>query len=491
MKHNKTILYSFICIFLILFKSDTVYALDVNGIEWKLHASTAQATTDNNWSFAMGDYNHDGVQDLYSIQKNGATGTEVYILDGKSGYQSYDLHKSTTLGSTNDSWEFRLGDYNNDGTLDLYCFYKKGASSLELHVLNGKDNFQSFLLHKSIPLDITDDNFDFQLGDYTHDGVPDLFCINLNGTNSTEVHVLDGKSDYQTFSAHEETALKILPGEDWEFGVGDYNNDNTADLYYMKKNAENTTEIYILDGKNNYKSYALQSGTPMEPTDINTQLILGEGNLNIYAIKKQGSASTEIHEFGYLEVHPISGKGPLYSYEAGLIGKINSINHNKFSRDLNNIKRIYTNNKTTYQYISSKSGIPPELICAIHYRESGCNFNTYLHNGDPLGKPTVNVPKGKYFTNFTDAAIDAMLDFKYLRDQYGLTSNSNDMPAMMGFAEAYNGLGYKYKNKPSPYVYSATDIYQNGKYIADGKYSATAVDGQPGIYILINQLKNS
>ena len=41
-------------------------------------------------------------------------------------------------------------------------------------------------------------------------------------------------------------------------------------------------------------------------------------------------------------------------------------------------------------------------------RESSCNFKTYLHNGDPLGKPTTHVPKGKNFTKFTDAAVDAL-----------------------------------------------------------------------------------
>ena len=187
-----------------------------------------------------------------------------------------------------------------------------------------------------------------------------------------------------------------------------------------------------------------------------------------------------------------TGKGDLYQYEVGLITQINSIETNKFGWDLNNIKKIYEKNKAIYEEISRLTGIPPELICAIHYRESGCDFNTYLHNGQPLGKPTTIVPVGRLFNDFKEAAVDALLSFKSLRDEYGITSDSSDMAALMGFAESYNGTGYKDNNHgPSPYVYSGTNIYKSGKYVSDGKYSATAIDGQPGVYILVNELKNS
>ena len=179
----------------------------------------------------------------------------------------------------------------------------------------------------------------------------------------------------------------------------------------------------------------------------------------------------------------------LYKHEVDLIAQINSINTEKFSWDINTFKKTYEKNKAIYEEISRKTGIPPELIAAIHYRESGCNFNTYLHNGDPLGKPTTHVPKGKNFDNFIDAAVDALSEKNSLKEKYKLTSNSNDMAAMMAFAESYNGLGYYNKDRVSPYVYSGTNMYKSGKYVSDGNYSATTVDEQPGVYILINSLK--
>ena len=188
---------------------------------------------------------------------------------------------------------------------------------------------------------------------------------------------------------------------------------------------------------------------------------------------------------------PSTDKPPMYYYEACSIGLVNSINTTKFNLDLNNIKNIYDNNKATYEEISQLTGIPPELICALHYRESGCDFNTYLHNGQPLGTPTTIVPVGRLFSDFKEAAVDALLSFKWIRDQFGITSDCNDLASLMAFAETYNGTGYRdYHNMVSPYVFSGTNVYQKGKYVSDGKFDPNAVDGQPGVYILVCKLMN-
>jgi len=60
--------------------------------------------------------------------------------------------------------------------------------------------------------------------------------------------------------------------------------------------------------------------------------------------------------------------------------------------------------------------------------------------------------------------------------------------AMLTFAEAYNGWGYYNRDRISPYVYSGTNVYKKGKYVADGKFDPETIDIQPGIYILINAI---
>ena len=72
-------------------------------------------------------------------------------------HQIYLLNTGTALQETGDNWEFLLGDYNNNGTLDLYCIKKNNTetNSTEVHILNGNDNFQYFLLQTGTALQET------------------------------------------------------------------------------------------------------------------------------------------------------------------------------------------------------------------------------------------------------------------------------------------------------------------------------------------------
>ncbi len=152
--------------------------------------------------------------------------------------------------------------------------------------------------------------------------------------------------------------------------------------------------------------------------------------------------------------------------------------------ELELFKKTWTEHESQYREVESKTGLPAELIAAIHWRESGGNFNTYLHNGDPLGKTTTHVPKGVYFTDWTTAAIDAIKNYG------GNLSNvnKNDISTWYDYAERYNGLGYRNKGVPSPYVWAGTSNYKCGKYVADGKYDANYVDQQLGVAVMLQAL---
>jgi lysozyme family protein len=146
-------------------------------------------------------------------------------------------------------------------------------------------------------------------------------------------------------------------------------------------------------------------------------------------------------------------------------------------------------NQGRYQNVAEKTGIPWELIAAIHWREAGMRFNTYLHNGDPLGAPTVHIPRGKFFTDWESAAADAIRSQSTIRNTLGITADTKDPALLLAFAESYNGLGYRAAGRgPSPYIYAGTNIYQGGQYVADGRYNANAWDKGCGVAALINVL---
>ena len=54
-------------------------------------------------------------------------------------------------------------------------------------------------------------------------------------------------------------------------------------------------------------------------------------------------------------------------------------------------------------------------------------------------------------------------------------------------SERYNGWGYHFRGLPSPYIWGGRTIQRRGKFIADGKFSITTWDRQPGVASLISQ----
>lgn len=173
--------------------------------------------------------------------------------------------------------------------------------------------------------------------------------------------------------------------------------------------------------------------------------------------------------------------------------KENSVNKFSFDFDenmsaeqkaaLEKFEENYEKNKDRYEAVAEKTGVPAELVAAIHWRESSGNFDTYLHNGDPLGKPTTHVPAGINYSNWEDAACDAMT--RYI-DQDKL--DKDDVNTYYEVAERYNGLGYRNKGVASPYVWAGSSNYSCGKYVADGQYDPNYVDRQLGVAVMLKRL---
>ena len=63
------------------------------------------------------------------------------------------------------------------------------------------ENIGEFKIQTSTILHKTGDSFSFLLGDYNHDGCLDLYAISKSQTSSksTEVHILSGKNNYRSW----------------------------------------------------------------------------------------------------------------------------------------------------------------------------------------------------------------------------------------------------------------------------------------------------
>lgn len=140
--------------------------------------------------------------------------------------------------------------------------------------------------------------------------------------------------------------------------------------------------------------------------------------------------------------------------------------------------------KDRYQPIVDATGVPYYVIGLIHLRESNFNFNTHLHNGDPLTARTYHVPAGRPIKGnppftFEESAIDALKQKGYDK----ITDWSIERIAYI--LEKYNGFGYVSRSVNSPYLWASTDNYTRGKYIRDGVYSSTTIDTQLGTMAIL------
>jgi hypothetical protein len=239
--------------------------------------------TDEHWVFRVGDWNDDGHPDVFAIKRS-ATGshrTEVHVLDGASGCHEFLLQVATALEETgtDDAWDFDLGDFNRDGRLDLFAIAKShtGTHSTEVHILDGATNFKTWLLHTGTPLGETgtDGRWSFAVGDFDGDGHPDLYIVNhgVPGQDAqTDVHVLSGADGYQGWLVHTRSPLGVVgTGLAWEFRAADYDADGRAELFVVKKQATGTgnTELHVLDPKTSFSTWLLHTNTALAETGSN------------------------------------------------------------------------------------------------------------------------------------------------------------------------------------------------------------------------------
>lgn len=141
-----------------------------------------------------------------------------------------------------------------------------------------------------------------------------------------------------------------------------------------------------------------------------------------------------------------------------------------------------------YQFVQKETGVPWQLIGAIHGLEASFRFDACLHNGDPLGHVTTHVPAGLGpFYTWESSAID-VLQRKHVEKIPHWT-----IALCLKFAELYNGTGYlnKHPDVNSPYLWACTNLYTKGKYVADGKFDKEAISKQVGVAAVFLKLKAS
>ena len=131
--------------------------------------------------------------------------------------------------------------------------------------------------------------------------------------------------------------------------------------------------------------------------------------------------------------------------------------------------------------------VPWAMIGVIHGMECGFNFTCHLHNGDPLTNRTKHVPAGQPQMgtppfSWENSAVDALT-------QEGFNTVTDwSIPHMLYLLEKFNGFGYRKMGKPTPYLWSFSNLYEKGKYVADGRFDPQTISKQCGAAIMVKAL---
>lgn len=164
-------------------------------------------------------------------------------------------------------------------------------------------------------------------------------------------------------------------------------------------------------------------------------------------------------------------------------------------------KLLAPENKSRYQGVTDRlseftklgKGIvatPWWFIAIVSEREYGGppNWGKQLGQGDPLDQKSKHEPTGMgpYLIHpgdstpghdaWTRCCVDVLINSAPFAAKWSDWSAGG----VMTLFEEYNGLGYAMRGIPSPYVWSGTDQYNAGKFVADHVFDPRRVDVQEG-----------
>ena len=159
---------------------------------------------------------------------------------------------------------------------------------------------------------------------------------------------------------------------------------------------------------------------------------------------------------------------------------------------LDTLVRRFQRTEKIYREIQAmrSNGVPAEILFCLLYREADNDMTCSPAQGDPLTHRSRHVPRGRIpGVNPPYTFLQAAEDAYYSPNLDHLDTKRWDL---VGFAlwncELFNGPGYAKRGLPSSYIWSGTNQYRRGKFVADGRFDPMAIDKQLGVAAVLKRM---
>ncbi|KAK8910925.1 hypothetical protein QC760_001850 [Botrytis cinerea] len=236
------------------------------------------------------------------------------VKPNRTPYQTRLLKTSSTFAQENNGY-WQLIDTTGDGKPDLIYIKNKntGSGYVEIHIASSYSNFQTRILEIATTF-FEEDSGTWCLFKSSNSVLPDLIYIKTRDTPTgrVEVHIASGASMYKQRTLEVATSFENEDEQDGQWNLYDYNGDGKPDLVYFKigNTGTETTEVFVASGSSNYQERLISTGTvfPMEnngfwqlgPYSINGDLIYikdantGTGTIEVHVASRASGYQTKL-----------------------------------------------------------------------------------------------------------------------------------------------------------------------------------------------------